>query len=401
MREIRTGFANLPLHGGKCPAWLFTQMKSLARAIIEIIIEDSGVEEVLNRISNPYWFQALGCVVGFDWHSSGVTTTVCGALKEGLSEMGPRAGLFFAGGKGRAARNTPEEIKQIADKHPIAHSVEALIYASRMSAKIDNTAVQDGYDIYHHFFIFTSQGTWAVIQQGMNADLKQARRYHWLSSLFSSFIEEPHAAICCDYMGEALNLVSWENTDMRNYTAKLALVPPQALIKELSLIESKLPALTLPQRHSIPRTAYLNRALTAAYDRHPESFEELLQIPGIGPGTLRALCLVAEVAFGAKPSYADPVRYSFAHGGKDGFPFPVNKADIENSYQTLNRAIARSRIGRREQLEALRKLANWHSTIVTSHATPKNDFNRVGNKVVERNGVRSSSGLYQAGLFET
>jgi hypothetical protein len=366
---MKTGTANLPLHGGQCPAWLFVHMKALCAAIVEVIIEDAGPQEVLQRLSNPYWFQALGCVVGFDWHSSGVTTTVCGALKEGLREIGPRAGLFFAGGKGKVSRQTPREIENWADKYPVIEP-KRLIYASKMAAKIDSAAVQDGYQLYHHCLVFTSQGDWTVIQQGMNEAAKQARRYHWFSPAVQSFTCEPHAAICCDTSQETLNLVAQENQTLQTVATDLLRLPPEQTLRELRLLEEKAPALTLPRVHAIPRTAYLNRALQAAYDTQPGSFEEVLGIPGVGPGTLRALSLVAEVAFGVEASYRDPVRYAFAHGGKDGYPFPVNEKDIENSYQTLNRALRKARAGRKEQVDALRKLARWHSEAVQVQASP-------------------------------
>ncbi|CFY01108.1 Protein of unknown function DUF763 [Syntrophomonas zehnderi OL-4] len=358
---LKTGTANLPLHGGKCPAWLFAHMKTLSAAIIEVILEESGPEEVLQRLSDPYWFQALGCVVGFDWHSSGVTTTVCGALKEGLADIGPQAGLYIAGGKGRSSRNTPFEIKSYADKYPLAINAEKLIYASKMSAKVDSTAVQDGYQLYHHCFVFTGTGHWAVIQQGMNEGTAQARRYHWLSSAVKNFTAEPQAAICCDHTSDTLNLVSHDNQPLRQISYEMVHIPPDRLLAEISKISEPKPELHLPGRHTIPRTSYLNKALYAAYEQQPQDFEQLLQVPGLGPGTLRALCLVAEVAYGVEASYADPVRYSFAHGGKDGFPFPVNEADIENSYTVLNRALSKARAGRREQLQALNNLAKWHS----------------------------------------
>lgn len=367
---MRTGTATLPLHGGQCPAWLFRHMKSLSAAIIEVIVEDFGRDEVLRRLSDPYWFQALGCVVGFDWHSSGITTTVCGALKEGLAEIGPQAGLFLAGGKGNVARRTPQEIENLADRYPVDHPVEKLVYASRMAAKVDSSAVQDGYQIYHHTFVFTRQGNWAVIQQGMNDNSRQARRYHWLGSQVQDFTVEPQSAICCDQTGEALNLVSLDNGGVRELTAQLARLPIDKVLGEVEAIRSRPVGFALPVRHSIPRTSYLSRSLLAAYEEQPADFETLLGVKGVGPATLRALCLVAEVAYGVQPSFDDPVRYSFAHGGKDGFPFPVQERDIENSYTTLRRALKRARMGQREHLNALNNLARWHAEAVTAPATP-------------------------------
>ncbi|HPF43710.1 MAG TPA: DUF763 domain-containing protein [Syntrophomonadaceae bacterium] len=402
---MRTGTADLPLHGGKCPAWLFVHMKALCAAIVEVIIEDQGTEEVLKRLSDPYWFQALGCVAGFDWHSSGVTTTVCGALKEGLAEIGPRAGLFITGGKGRVARGTPEEIMRQADKFPLAVDADRLVYASKMSAKVDSAAVQDGYQIYHHCFVFTDNGRWAVIQQGMNEDSLQARRYHWLSSAMTDFTVEPQNAICCNGTGETLNLVSEANQLLNRTSCEIARTHPDKLLREIVKIQGQ--RLQLPRCHEIPRTAYLNKSLYAAYDRQPQNFEQLLQIPGIGPGTLRALCLAAEVAFGVEASYQDPVRYSFAHGGKDGFPFPVNQADIENSYQVLNRALRRSRAGHGEQLQALKNLAKWHSEVLdVSHlnCTPKTNSpaaiaSPTTRKYPAVSKASSESAMIQPGLF--
>ena len=227
-----------------------------------------------------------------------------------------------------------------------------------MSAKVDSAAVQDSYDIYHHCFFFTQDGHWAVIQQGMNADSRQARRYHWLGDAVESFTVEPQAAICCDTAADTLNLVSSQNEDIRRISTDLLQTNPDHLLAEIK--QSRESALSLPSCHSIPRTSYLNKALYAAYDSCPHDYEALLNVPGVGAGTLRALCMVAEVAYGASPSYSDPVRYAFAHGGKDGFPFPVNEADIEQSYTTLKRALRKAKAGQREQLDALKKLANWH-----------------------------------------
>jgi len=405
---MRTGTADLPLHGGKCPAWLFVHMKALSAAIIEVIIEDSGTEEVLKRLSDPYWFQALGCVVGFDWHSSGVTTTVCGALKEGLAQLGPQAVLFITGGKGKVARNTPLEIRCLADKYPLDRNAEELVYASKMSAKVDSAAVQDGYQIYHHCFVFTDKGKWAVIQQGMNEGTVQARRYHWLSSVMENFTVDPQAAICCDSTGDTLNLVSDANHLLRQTSYELINTAPQTLLTEIGKINDRARALHMPCRHSIPRTSYLNKSLYAAYEQHPQNFEQLLQVAGVGASTLRALCLVAEVAYGVQPSFTDPVRYSFAHGGKDGFPFPVNESDIENSYTVLNKALRKARAGHGEQLRALKNLAKWHSEALTTskyRCTPPSitSATALGQKPVSPDNNISNTTrqtLLQPGLFD-
>jgi hypothetical protein len=363
---MRTGIANLPLHGGKCPAWLFTKMKTLGAAIIEVIVEEYGPFEVLKRLADPYWFQSLGCVLGFDWHSSGVTTTVCGALKEGLKEAQADLGIFLTGGKGRVSRNTPNEIARLGDRFSFANQVADFQYASRMAAKVDSSAVQDGYQIYHHFFVFTPGGDWTVIQQGMNEDNRQARRYHWLSRGVEDFVCEPHSAICCDATTQTLNLVAGENKDIRQITTDLVSYPPASVIRELELIKKTVPSLTLPARHSIPSSTYLNKALSIAYDQRPRGFEALLGIAGIGAGTLRALALVAELTYGIQPSYRDPARYSFAHGGKDGHPYPVNREDMEHSTRILQRALKRSKAGQREQLETLQRLGRWYSRQATT-----------------------------------
>ncbi len=357
---MRTGTSSLPLHGGQCPAWLFVHMKALCAAIVEVIIEDAGVEEVLRRLSDPYWFQALGCVAGFDWHSSGVTTTVCGALKEGLKNIGPEAGLFMAGGKGASSRKTPLEIAEAGERYHLKVDAGKLAYTSRITAKVDSSAVQDGYQIYHHFFVFTGQGSWAVIQQGMNPDIRMARRYHWLEETMPSFTADPHAAICCDQQAESLNLVAHDNQSLQEACVQLSRERPEKTTSELLRITNSLPALHLRHCHPIPRSSYINRALTAAYEQQADDFEALLKTEGLGAGTLRALCLVAEVAFGVQVSRRDPVRYAFAHGGKDGYPFPVNESDIENSYNTLNRALRKARTGQPDRMRALKRLAAWH-----------------------------------------
>ncbi|MCR4442366.1 MAG: DUF763 domain-containing protein [Peptococcaceae bacterium] len=343
---MRTGIASIPLHGGHCPPWLFEKMKKLGTAIIQVIVYEYGTAEVLTRLSDPVWFQTLGSVLGFDWHSSGLTTVLCGALKEGVVEMQGELGLFFAGGKGRTSRQTPQEIAEAGEKYGLPGSYEVLQRASRMVAKVDSAAVQDGYQLYHHFFAFDKNGRWAVVQQGMNEANRYARRYHWLSDNVKSFVEEPHTGICGTREKEVLNLVSQENSKLRTASVELCSEKPEKLIK-----------LIMPAGHDIPRQAYLNKILYKLYERPPQYYETLLETPGVGASTLRALVMVAEATHGVKPSYQDPVRYAFAHGGKDGFPFPVQRKDYEYSIEVLEKAVQKAKMGCSDRLAALRRLA--------------------------------------------
>jgi uncharacterized protein len=363
----RTGSADLPLHGGKAPRWLFDRMSQLAPAVVEALVLEHGHAAVLERLSDPWWFQAFGCVLGFDWHSSGVTTTVCGALKVGLAERAPDLGIFVAGGKGRASRRTPDEIGEQAARASI--DADALIYASRMSAKVDSAAVQDGFEVYHHVFVFDHTGSWAVVQQGMRESDGYARRYHWLGSRVNDFVCEPHAAICAD-RSEAgvLNLTASESGGVRNASAALAREEPERVLAEarriaataaLPLFDS--PRLTLPRRHWVdpardvlPRN--LPKVLLSTWEASPTDFEALLQIPGVGARSLRALALLSEVVFGEPASFRDPARYSFAHGGKDGHPFPVDRETYDRSIDWLKEAVSRAKIGDGERMRALERL---------------------------------------------
>lgn len=352
---MKTGTATLPLHWGKAPAWLFQRMTKLAREIIRIIIYEYGAQEVLQRISDPYWFQALGCVLGFDWHSSGLTTTVCGALKEALHGIEHETGLYVAGGKGRASRKTPDEIT--ATRGSLSIDPAALVYASRMAAKVDSAAVQDGYQLYHHVFFYTQTGEWAVIQQGMNPDTRYARRYHWLSSCVHDFVCEPHAAICCDARGRTLNLVATESDATRKASCLIATEHPDKIIREVK----KMALLELPQRHHIT-TADINpeklaTVLIKTYEAQPCNFESLLALPGVGPKTVRSLALLAELVYGATPSFTDPARYSYAHGGKDGHPYPVARDVYDNAIATLREILNASKIGQSEKRRAFRQLS--------------------------------------------
>ena len=354
---MRTGVAHLPLHYGKAPSWLFQRMKSLSREIVIFIMDEFGREELLRRLSDPFWFQAFGCVLGFDWHSSGVTTTVCGALKEGLKEMGRELGFFVVGGKGRTSRKTPREIEEICDQESIDGS--PLIYASRMSAKVDSSAVQDGYQLYHHTFFFTPSGQWAVIQQGMNEKTHYARRYHWLSEGVKDFVCEPHWAVCCDQRKGGLNLVALESEKTREAITTLSHEKPEFLLTE----GKKAIELILPKGHGILdeeiRLQRLEKTFIEIHERFPKNFEALLNIQGVGPKTLRALSLISELIYEVKPSFKDPARFSFAHGGKDGHPYPVDPKIYDQTINLLKCAVEKARVGDREKVEAIRRLRSF------------------------------------------
>jgi hypothetical protein len=349
----RTGFAHLPLHGGKAPRWLFERMVLLSREIVVFLVSEFGTAEVLRRLSDPYWFQAFGCVLGFDWHSSGVTTTVCGALKQGLRDVD--AGIFVTGGKGATSRKTPSEIATACER--IGRDPQPLVYASKISAKVDNSAVQDGYQLYHHAFVFTKEGQWCIVQQGMNDANSMARRYHWLSDNVTTYVNEPHAAICCDTTADTLNLVASDSAAVRDASAKLAAERPEVTLKALG----HLPLLEMPRRHEVAKAdinpKYLQKILVRTYEAAPRDFEALLTIEGVGAKTLRALALTSELIFGTEASRKDPARFSFAHGGKDGTPFPVDRPTYDKTIEVMRDALNRANIDRSEKVSAFRRLA--------------------------------------------
>ena len=363
---MKTGVAHLPLHYGKAPAWLFQRMKSLAREVTLFIIDGYGVEEMLSRLSDPFWFQAFGCALGFDWHSSGVTTTVCGALKEGIRGMERELGFFIAGGKGKTSRRTPLEIEEICNQSTTDGT--PLIYASRMSAKVDSAAVQDGYQIYHHTFFFTQSGQWAVVQQGMNEENRYARRYHWFSQGIRDFVCEPHWAVCCDQRNGGLNLVAQESGKARQSMTELSHEKPEFLVSE----GRKINELFLPRAHPVPmeeiHTERLDKAFKQIYERSPTNFEELLGVKGVGPKSLRALSLISELIHGVKPSFKDPTRFSFAHGGKDGHPYPVDRRVYDQTIEILKGAIDKAKVGDREKMEAIRRLGEFNVKCQSSNS---------------------------------
>jgi len=351
----RTGIAHLPLHGGSAPPWLFRRMAHLSRYVVLTLVEEFGPREVLRRLADPFWFQALGCLLGFDWHSSGLTTVVCAAIKEGLRGLEGEAGLLVAGGKGRTSRRTPQEIESLAER--LSFQPGPLVYASRMAAKVDSAALQDGYQIYHHTFFFTPDGAWAVVQQGMNEAARYARRYHWLGEEVADFVCEPHAGIVSDVVGEALNMVARESGPAREVSTLLAREGPERVLRDVRRIAT----LELPARHHLTPADFDPRRLEAglrrAYEAQPRDFQELLGTEGVGPATVRALALASELIYGAPASRRDPARYSYAHGGKDGHPYPVDRRTYDRTVEALRRAVERARLGRRETLEALRRLS--------------------------------------------
>ncbi len=350
---MRTGTADLPLHTGKAPRWLFDRMVRLAGAILEAIVMDLGEQEVLRRLQDPFWFQAFGALLGFDWHSSGLTTTTTGAIKEALKQRD--LGIYVAGGKGATSRKTPDQIQQIAER--IGLDPHPLIYASRMSAKVDSAALQDGYQIYHHVFVFTRQGHWVVIQQGMNPLKRYARRYHWSDDRLISFVVEPHAGIAAQRREpQVLDLTARQSQETQHVMVELAKEGPDRVLRDLETLRS----VRLPRRHALwlqdIRPEHLRKILLKTYERAPQTFEEMLGLRGVGPKTLRALALVSDIIYGAKPSYQDPAVYAFAHGGKDGYPYPVSRRVYDRSIDVVERAIRLAKLGNREKLQALRKL---------------------------------------------
>ena len=388
-------------------------MTDLTRAMVLVIREDYPAEDMLRRFSDPFWFQAFGCVLGFDWHSSGLTTTVCGALKEGLRGLEDEVGLYVAGGKGAASRKTPAQVTEAGERTGL--DPEPLVYASRMAAKVDSAAVQDGYQLYHHSFLFTPRGAWAVVQQGMSDTTRYARRYHWLSDGLESFVEEPHAAVAqggdvgagpskASPTPDVLNLVAAESAEGRGVITRLAVDEgPDRIARDLGRLTAAevdrgpspvrgepdedapsapagglrqreyerpapkvgaghaLPELHMPAHHPVTARDVnpdrIARALLSAYEQAPADFEGLLALKGVGAKTLRALSLVAELVHGVPLGHRDPALYSFAHGGKDGHPYPVDRPGYDETVHQLTEALRRARLGDRDRLDALRRLA--------------------------------------------
>ncbi len=353
---MRTGRADLPLHGGRAPAWLFERMTALAREMSLAIIAEGGPGALLKKLSDPFWFQAFGCVLGFDWHSSGVTTTACGALKEGLKGLSAETGLVVAGGKGKTSRRTPQEITKACELFGLDDA--GFVKASKLSAKVDSSAVQDGFQVYHHTFLLTSDGTWSVVQQGMNQESGMARRYHWLTP--PRFDCEPHAGVT-EKASDVLNLVASEGEGNRKISTELAREKPSIVTNELERMRT----LKLPRRHEVRlndlNPKRLERVLLNAYESEPQDFTELLATPGVGAKGLRALALVAELTYGEPASVRDPASYAWAHGGKDGTPFPVDRSTYDATLESLRNTVKEAKLGKSDRVQVMKRLARLES----------------------------------------
>jgi hypothetical protein len=367
----RAGSADLPLHGGQVPRWLADRMSRLGAVMAEAIVHHYGRDELLRRLANPFWFQSFGAVMGMDWHSSGITTSVIGALKRGLAPLQNELGVHVCGGRGKHSRQTPRELVCIGDR--VGIDGDALARASRLIAKVDSAALQDGFDLYLHGFIVTDAGNWTVVQQGMNGGRKQARRYHWLSQGLTSFLDDPHAAIDGTAQGDIVNLADRRAEGSRRAQLDLlSSLGPDKIAREFSALRGEeprpapeaaqpmLPHLIMPRHHDVRASDVIARRLhgnlAAAADRGAKDFPELLLTPGIGARTVQALAMVAEVVHGTPCRFADPARFSIAHGGKDRHPFPVPIKVYDETINVLKSAVRKAKLGRDEELGALRRL---------------------------------------------
>ncbi|MGO8095614.1 DUF763 domain-containing protein [Rhizobium leguminosarum] len=367
----RAGSADLPLHGGRVPHWLGDRMTRLGTLITEAVVHHYGRDEFLRRLAHPFWFQSFGAVMGMDWHSSGITTSVLGALKRGLKPRAGELGLHVCGGRGAHSRKTPQELVSIGER--VGLDGEGLATTSRLIAKVDSAALQDGFDLYLHGFIVADDGHWVVVQQGMNGEKRQARRYHWLSEGLESFVDSPHAAIEGRSQGEIVNLADRRaERSRRGQLDLLATLGPDRIIREAAALlraeapapeptaQPMLPHLIMPSHHDVRESDVnmrrLHGNLAAAADRGPADFEELLLVPGVGARTVKALAMVAEVVHGAPCRFSDPARFSIAHGGKDRHPFPVPLKVYDETIAVMKSAVQKGRLGREEELQALKRL---------------------------------------------
>ena len=364
----RSGIADLPLHGGRVPQWLATRMTKLGTAITETIVHDYGTSAFLSRLSDPFWFQAFGAVMGMDWHSSGITTSVMGALKRGLASRSDELGLYICGGRGRFSRNTPYELRSLADK--VGFDGDALVRTSRLTARVDNNAIADGFQIYLHNFVVSADGEWAVVQQGLNDRNGMARRYHWHSASVKDFVQEPHSAIVGENQGIIMNLVDVDAKPAQRAMLELAHEKPDVALNAARYLR-------MPSHHEVKeQDVDLNRlgaVLAVAYERGLHDFAELLLLEKLGPRTLQSLALVAEVVHGAPTRFADPARFAFAHGGKDRHPFPVPLKTYDESLNFLRTSLDAAKIGDKDKIEGFQRL-NRFVQMVETRLAPRADF---------------------------
>jgi len=345
-----SGSADLPLHNGYVPKWLADRMAKLGLAVTESIIAEYGRSMFLQKLSDPFWFQSLGAVMGMDWHSSGITTSVLGALKKSINPHSKDLGIYICGGKGNHSRNTPAELQSIGEQTGL--DAGHLIRCSKLSAKVDNTAVQDGFQLYLHSFVLSNEGEWTVVQQGMNDATGTARRYHWHSQNLPSFVNEPHTAICGINPGLILNMTDNDATPARHSIMEIAHESPERMMKEIQLI--------MPAHHEVRSKDVdlkrLGTILWLAQEKQPKGFEDLLLLEGLGPRTLQSLALVSEVIHGTPSRFKDPARFAFAHGGKDGHPFPVPTRVYDETISVLQKAVHQAKLGNTDKREAIKKL---------------------------------------------
>ncbi len=417
----RSGYADLPLHTGTVPKWLADRMMSLGTLIVEALVMRYGKKEVLVRLSDPLWFQSLGAVLGMDWHSSGITTSVMYALKRGLNRRAKDLGIVVCGGRGKYSRRTPDELKILADMTGMDGN--KLINCSKLAAKVDGTAVQDGFQLYQHNFILSDEGDWTVVQQGMNVQEKKARRYHWSSEKLRSFVEAPHTGVTGENQGLILNLTDLNAKTTRNKILSLSNERPDRVLREvekmgkgdflqLDLFDDELSInnsnnsskelssispqknewqgsqilirndrnLVMPAHHEVRAEDVdlkrLGAVLATAYESGNKNFESLLLTPGLGPRTLQSLTLVSEVIYGTPARFTDPARFSFAHGGKDGHPFPVTTKIYDESIRVLGESIEASKMGYDDKSECLRRLEKT-ARYVEENCSPQADFDAV------------------------
>jgi uncharacterized protein len=354
----RTGYADLPLHYGRVPLWLAERMTKLGGAIVEAIVLEYGKGEVLKRLSDPLWFQSLGCVLGMDWHSSGITTSVMGALKRAVNPKATELGIYICGGRGKHSRQTPNELLVIAGKTGL--NGDALVRSSKLAAKVDNTAIQDGFQLYLHNFILTDEGDWAVVQQGLNDASGMARRYHWHSKAFSGYLQAPHSGITGENQGLILNLADLNAGVTRESILKLSYENPDRMLAEAKKI-------IMPRHHEVRSSDVnlkrLGAILTLAHEKHFTDFESLLMLEGVGPRAIQSLTLVSEVIYGSPVRFNDPARFSFAHGGKDGHPFPVPLKVYDETINVLKKSIEKAKIDNTDKLKAIKQLAQLSMSI--------------------------------------